>query len=256
MIKAVIIDDEQHCVEGLYLQLKQLKTKVRVIEKFTSPVKAAEYLRENPFIADLVFLDIAMPHLDGFEMLKKIGAIHFKLIFTTAFDQFAIKAFEVSAFDYLLKPIEDENLLRAIEKYEDFVAKEQRERLDLLLRYRDPNITKDDKLAFPTQEGYELVNANEISYCKALSNYCEIALKSERTILISKTLKQVELILTDFGFVRIHKSYLVHPTSIQKIIKADGGSVVLKSGEHLPISKTTRNELLSTLKMIGREINK
>jgi len=253
MIKAIIIDDERHCVESLYLQLQELGGDLLVLKRFTDPLKALEFIKSERDEIDLLFLDIAMPHLNGFELISKLEDIPFKIIFTTAYDKFAIKAFEFSAFDYLLKPVQDEDLMRVIHKFKTFIQKEQDQKIRFLLdRVNGPN-NPINQIAFSTQEGYEIVKVEDISHCKAMSNYCQIHLKNQKVILISKTLKQVEFILSDFGFLRIHKSYLVHPQFIQKIIKTDGGSVVLQNGEQLPISKVIRDQLISTLKLVGRD---
>lgn len=251
MLKAIIVDDELHCVETLEFQLQRLAHKVQVLAKFNRPQDAIEFIKTQEF--DLLFLDIEMPGMNGFELLSQIENFNFKVIFTTAYDQYAIKAIKYSALDYLLKPIDEEELATAINTYvdnklENEDAKSYKFLLDII---KNPGAIK-SKVALPTSEGLEFIEIDTIIRCQSESNYTHFFLADGTKYLICRTLKEVEAILTPNGFIRLHQSHLVNPKYMRKYIRADGGFVVMSDGAELAVSKTKKDYILELFNSIDR----
>ncbi len=246
MIKAIIIDDERGSIDSLLWELENWKDKVDVIATIQSP-KAAKQIIEthNP---DLIFLDIQMPEMNGFEFLKYVGEINFNIIFTTAYDQYAIKAFRVNAIDYLLKPVGEEELARALEKVMDT---NQDETLMTRLTMLMDNISMKDEsykvVVLPTSEGLEFIEIESIHRCESDSNYTYIHRKGEKALLVAKTLKEIEEMLEGKGFYRIHHSHLVNLRYIKKYNKGKAGSLTMKDGTIIPISRSRKKNFLEEL---------
>lgn len=199
---------------------------------------------------DIVFLDIQMKGETGFDLLNKLDKIDFSLIFTTAYEQFAIKAFRFNAIDYLLKPIITDELVEAVNKVKKRIdlqktaSKEQIEQL-----YQDIKSPEKihDKIAVPTVEGFIVIPLNEIVYCHASSNYTEFYLTDQKCILSSYTLKQYDEILTLQSFFRAHRSYLINLAHVKIYRKGKGGEVVMSNGHEIEISETHKDEFLHLL---------
>lgn len=244
MIRAIIIDDETHCIEMLKWELDNQNTKVEVISNFNEPKEGLEYIQNNEI--DILFLDIEMPGMSGFELLDKIGEINFSVIFTTAYDQFAIQAIKLSALDYLLKPINGEDLNKALEKYNaQKVSGNNQGQYDLLFdQLSKPE--RPSRMALMTQDGIELLEINDIVYIVADSNYSVIHYQNKK-IIASKTLKHFESVLDNCNFIRIHHSYYANIQHISRFIKADGGQVQMSDDALLPVSRRRKDELLTAL---------
>jgi len=248
-IKAVILDDEKHCTKGLHMQLAELCPQVEVIATFNSPLLAEEFVMKTHF--DILFLDVEMPQLNGFDFLKRIGTPAFDVIFTTAYDQFAIKAFKYSAFDYLLKPIEDEDLQNTISKWENETADLQAQnqlRLNVLMEQLGNTVQK--KLVLPTAEGMELIEVDDIVCIDSDSNYSRLFFADGTSLLVSRTLKGFEDMLTSAGFLRVHHSHLVNIKKIRKYLKADGGYVVMSNGRKVSISRARKDQEVDVISQI------
>ena len=194
MIKAIIIDDEKHCSDNLQWQLRQYCPEVEVACVCKSPEQGlAEIGKRQP---QLVFLDVEMPRMSGFEMLEQLTDIHFDIIFTTAFNQYAIQAIKFGALDYLVKPVDKDELRTAVNKVVNRTNSESLKQLTALLTHiRKSNDLSFQKIALPTLHGYELVPLNNIMYCESKSNYTNIHLNSGQPILVSRTLKDIEELL-------------------------------------------------------------
>jgi len=246
MIKAIIIDDERGSIDALLWELETFKNDIEVITTFQSPLEALKSIKSLQF--DLLFLDIQMPEMNGFEFLKSLENINFNVIFTTAFDQYAVKAFKVNAIDYLLKPIDEEELGTAIQKIketkpEDNVAKQ----LELLFHSVNKLDGNFKTIIMPTSEGLEFIEVEKISHCHSDSNYTYIHRVDEKPLLIAKTLKEVEEMLEGKGFHRIHHSYLVNIRFIKKYNKGKAGSLSMKDGTVIPISRSRKKDFLGQL---------
>ena len=240
MIKTIILDDEKHSVATLAWKLEKFCPDVEVVAQFNDPVEGLEYLRKNP--PDLLFLDIEMPRLNGFEVLEELGdQIPFDVIFTTAYDEFGIRAVKASALDYLLKPVQNLELKAAIEKYKKKGGK------NMEVLFSNTQEVKPNKIALATKESIEFVLPEEIILCTSDSNYTMIYLTNNRKKLISKTLKDVEEMLVLHGFYRAHHSHLVNLRHVKEYVRADGGYLMLSNGKTLPVARNRKDDLLKMI---------
>ena len=245
MIRSIIIDDEQHCVRSLLSDLQQHCPSIEVLGSCYSAKEGIMAIKKlNP---DLVFLDVEMPWMNGFEMLEVLGEINFSIIFTTAHDEFAAKAFRISAVDYLLKPIDANDLKAAVQKVEKKMdeGSSVQHISNLLRNIRQP--ISEQKIALPQREGYEFVDVSSILYCHAEGAYTKVFITDRKTMLISRTLGDVEELLPPEMFQRIHHSTLVNVTYISQFLRTDGGNVVLKNGEKISVSKAKMEMLMARL---------
>lgn len=243
-IKAIIIDDEHHCRATLEYEIKRHCPQVSVIAAFSSAIDALEQVpRIQP---ELIFLDIEMPHMNGFEFLKQAKG-NFGVIFTTAYDQFALRAFQNSAIDYLLKPISADDLLKAIEKYEQQNRSSlTADQLEILFGKLEGKSFS--KVALPTQEGLEFVHPQDICHCESSSNYTYIYFRNRQKMVISKTLKEVEEMLDGKGFFRVHHSHLINLNDVKKYVKGNGGYVVMDNEVQVPVSRSRKDALMDLFK--------
>ncbi len=245
MIRSIIIDDEQHCIKALLSDLQQHCPSIEVIEVCASAKEGIMAIRKlNP---DLVFLDVEMPWMNGFEMLEVLGTVNFSIIFTTAHGEFAAKAFRISAVDYLLKPIDADDLKSAVQKVEKKMGEGSSiEHISNLLRnMRQPAV--DHKIALPQREGYEFVEISSIIYCQAEGAYTRVFINDKKPMLISRTLGDVEELLPPEIFQRIHHSTVVNVSYISQFLRTDGGYVILTNGEKLSVSKAKKEPLMARL---------
>lgn len=245
MIRSVIIDDEQHCIKALLSDLKQYCPTVEMIETCSSAKEGILSIKKhNP---DLIFLDVEMPWMNGFEMLEVLGEMNSSVIFTTAHDEFAAKAFRISAVDYLLKPVDANDLKEAVLKVEKKMEEgSSLQHINNLLRnIKQPS--SNQKIALPQREGYEFVEVSSIIYCSAEGAYTKVMIRDRKPMLISRTLGDVEELLPPELFQRIHHSSLVNIEYIAQFLRTDGGYVVLKNGEKLSVSKSKKEMLMARI---------
>ena len=241
-IKTIMIDDEEHCMETLSFELKRFP-EIKIIAKCSNGKTGIEKIKERK--PDLVFLDIDMPYMNGFEVLRSFDRIDFNVVFVTAFDEFAIKAFKYAAVDYLLKPVDHEELGQAIEKVKVKKQQDLKElQVQLLLsNLKNPN-QKINKIILPTSNGLEFLELDKIVYCKAESNYTHIYLKGKEHIMVAKTLKSIEELFEDPRFFRTHNSYLVNLNKIQRYVKGDGGYILMEDDSIVNISKSKKEQFV------------
>ena len=245
MIRALIIDDEQNCIDSLVFDLQKNCPDVAVVETCTSSKQGVLSIKNvNP---DLVFLDVQMPWMSGFEMLEFVDKINFAIIFTTAFDQFAAKAFRISAIDYLLKPIDVNDLKDAVRKAVNKISQKSgvENIANLLQNFKQPE--GNQRIAFPGRDGFEFVEASKIVYAQAEGSYTHVFLNDKRKLVISKTLSDIEEMLPTELFHRIHHSTLVNLSQVTHLFKSDGGYIVLENGEKLAVSKSKKDSLMERL---------
>ncbi len=256
-IKCIILDDEKLAIDTLKWQLKEFCDGIEIIETFTNPVIATDFLKNNQIKIDICFLDIEMPEMNGFEFLNewKNSTIPFDVIFTTAYNEFAVQAFRANACDYLLKPIDEDDLMDSIqnyrEKYHNHKDKEnlanQIQTLAKQLNYNLYNLSK-EKISLPTSEGIHIVPLHTIIRLEADKNYTHIFCKENKKILISKTIKELEINLNPSLFVRIHQSHIVNLDCIMMYKKGkNGGSIILEDDTLLPVSKARKEDLIKKL---------
>ena len=246
MIKAIIIDDEIHCRKTLGILLKEYCHDVQVIEQCEdaeSGIAAIERHKPN-----LVFLDIEMPNMNGFEMLEKLPEIKFEIIFTTSYDQYAIKAIRFSALDYLLKPVEREELQRAVQKVSQRLQSPLPQQLEILLQKIHQPTSPIQRIALPTMEGLQMIAVSSIISCASDSNYTVFFLKNKQKIIVSRPLKEIEEMLEEYSFLRVHNSYLVSLNEIDKYVKGEGGYLVMTDGSNIDVSRSKKETLLNKLR--------
>lgn len=244
---AIIVDDEKHCREVLEHLLKKHCHDVEVVASCKDGAEAIKSLdREKP---DLLFLDIEMPGMNGFEVLDKSTYHDCAIIFTTAYNEYAIKAIKHSALDYLLKPIDKDELVLAVQRAKDQKTNHSDDRINDFLKIINARKPV-RRFAAATLEGLIMVNAHDILYCESDSAYCKLIFLDGHTMLLSRTLKEVEEALQHDTFCRIHHSYLINLDYVEKYIKGEGGEVVLQNGTYLPVSRTRKQDFLRKLEKI------
>ena len=243
MIKAILVDDEVHCLETLSILLEEHCPEVQVLDQYTSAKAALKGI--EVLSPDLVFLDIEMPSMNGFELLEHYREIPFAVIFTTSYDQYAIKAIHFSALEYLLKPIGPKDLVAAVQKLQAQKNRPSQEQFQLLfgqVLHRGGDFAK---MAVPTLEGFELVDIGEIVRCEAADNYTHIHLKNKSKVIACRSLKEIEVQLKDFpAFLRIHHSHLVNLNQVTRYVRGEGGYVVMMDGNVVNVSRSRKEVLL------------
>ncbi len=245
-LKAVIIDDEQHSLETTDILVRKYCPGVLVTGLADSPEKGIALI--DALKPGLVFLDIAMPGMSGFEMLQYVHYRDFEIIFTTAFDAYAIKAFKVNAIDYLLKPIDPEELIRAVDKARTKQGDSIRmNRIDEIIQGAGLAGLRKNRAALHVDGRIAILEHDSIIYCESDGNYTNIFLTNQKRIMVSRTLKEVERSLPGPVFLRIHHSYLVNINHVREYLRGEGGEVVLSNGEHLRVSRNKKEQLLEVL---------
>lgn len=238
-LNAIIVEDEANSREILTNYLAKYCPTVTLKGEAASIEEAKKLIQKHTL--DLVFLDVEMPFGTGFDLLDQLPDRTFETVFVTAYNQYAIDALNNHAAYYLMKPINIDELIKAV----DYVAEIRKKEDALEDRVLTPNLNKvEGKITLPQQDGFQILNVADILYCKADDNYTEIYLENKK-ILVSKTLKYFEEALSKFAFARIHKSYLVNVNEVVKYRKGKGGSVVVSNGKELLVSASKKKDLLA-----------
>lgn len=244
---AVLIDDEKNALEVLQLQLNQFCVDVNIVAAANGGIKGIEAIKKHK--PDLVFLDIEMPHKNGFDVLNETKEYNYKVVFTTAYDQFAIKAFKFSAIDYLLKPIDITELQQAVEKAKQSSNSSLDEKMKLFFQQYQPQNNK-ELIALPVGDAMQFFKQDDIIRCESDSNYTYIFLTSGKKILLAKTLKEIEEALSGLSFFRIHQSHLVNMNHVSKFSKSEGSYVVMTDGSTLNISRNRKDLFMEQFRKI------
>jgi two-component system LytT family response regulator len=245
MIKAIIIDDEMHCRKTLGMLLKEYCPDVQVIDQCDDSESGVEAIKKGK--PDLVFLDIEMPRMNGFEMLEQFSEIPFAVIFTTGYDKYAIKAFRFSALDYLLKPIGHEELKKAVQKIGHKSQHQLAQQLEILLHRLNHQPSAINKIALPTMEGLQMIPVDSIISCASDRNYTVLMLKDKGKMIVSRMLKEMEEILEEYSFLRVHHSYIVNLNEISRYVKGEGGYLIMNDGSSIDVSRSRKEILLQKL---------
>lgn len=248
-LKVILIDDEKGARESLHNLIIKYCPQLEVIAKASNIDEAYKLI--NELSPQLIFLDIEMPNGNGFDLLQKFTTINFDIIFTTAFDHYAIKAIKYSAIDYLLKPIDIDDLRNAIERV---LLKQknknlQNEQILSLLSNIKPE-QNDKKIALHEGDGLTFVRLKDIVRCESDGNYTTIILEGNKRIITSKTLGEYEELFSNDNFYRVHRSHLIHLHHIIKYIKGDGGYVLMSDGSQIEVSRRKKQEFLDKLSQI------
>ncbi len=245
-IKAILIDDEFNSLQNLEKKLQEFCPDVNIVAITQKPEEGILLIRQHQ--PEVVFLDIEMPRMSGFRLLEELGEYDFDIIFTTAYNHYSIDAIRISAFDYLVKPIGIEELQQAVERLAKSKGTQTKEKIDILKKSLSDNRSQEDKIAISTSEGIEFVPIKNILHIESKSNYSKIYLPEDKTIMVSKILKDFEEMLLPYNFLRIHNSHLINLNYIKKYIRKNGGQVMLQDGTVIEISRRKKEEFL---KMIG-----
>jgi two-component system LytT family response regulator len=246
MLKAVIIDDDYYSRVILREILRNSIDSVELTGEAKSVEEGLELIeRTSP---DLVFLDINMPDGTGFDLLDKIKKIDFRIIFITAYSEYAVKAFKYSAFDYLVKPIMIEDLVKAVAKIPKVKRPDSKTAVNALkANFLSHGETGCKTIALPEMSGFAIIPVDKIVRCEGMRNYTRIIFKEDPEKVVSRTLLEFENLLTPLGFVRIHRSHLVNLVNVVRYIKAQGGLVELRTGEQLKVSSKYKDDLLNKI---------
>jgi len=246
MLKVLLIDDEERATDSLRLMIQKTIPEIGQVMVCNDSRKAADIIHN--FQPGLIFLDIQMPHMNGFELLEKMPNKNFKIIFTTAYNEYAIQAIRFSAFDYLLKPVDIEELQasvhRFLESHQDY--RQQFELLKNIMHNIQAPSAEEFRLALPTKEGVHFLVPQEIIRCESSGNYTKFFATNNRQYLISRTLGEYDLLLAPYHFIRTHKSHLVNKKYISFI--DHDGFVVLKDDSKVEVSRRRKEDVMSALK--------
>lgn len=246
MARAILIDDEINSLEALGFMIKKYCPQIEIVDECRSGREGMEKIEELQ--PDLVFLDIEMPGMSGFEMLESIKGDKPDVIFTTAHDHYAINAIRISAMDYLLKPVDEDELIRAVQKAEIRIRdKTSSKQLEVLLTNIKGAENGFQKLAIPTLEGLNFIDIKDIMYCEADGNYTSIHTSNGSKFVISKTLKETGDIIRHPAFFRTHQSFLVNLNFIRQYIKGTGGNIVLQDGTNIPVARARKDALMKVI---------
>lgn len=244
--RVVLMDDELHSTENLRLIINQYFPELTIIKSFNEPLACLEYIKFNEF--DLLFLDIKMPKINGFELISKLDRINFEIIFVTAFDHYAIKALRNGALDYVMKPIDIDDLREALVRFQ----KKQKDKnyyfaLETISLQEQPKEV--GRIALPFFDGIHFISPDQIVQVSASGNYSYVTLKtSKEKLLISKSLKQFEDLLDEHQFCRVHHGHIINLQHVEKFMKEDGGVVILSNGDRVDVSRRKREIFLEKIK--------
>jgi len=249
MIRTIIIEDEQKSRELLDAMIQKNCPELEIIGRGSDVPQGVELIRSLK--PDLVFLDISMPNGTGFEVLEQVSDLHFELIFATASDQHALKAIKYSACDYLLKPIDAEELKAAVDK----VIKKKKsnsgmDNLQFLIEHLKRADENYQKITLPTGNAYEIVNIKDIIRCEADGSYTTFYLSDKRKLVISAGLKHYEELLPEIDFIRVHHHHLINMNHVLRFLKEDGGYAIMSDGSKIEISRRKKEAFMDRLNRI------
>jgi len=245
-IKAIIVDDEQHCIEALQTMLQKKCPEVTVLAGVKSVQEAKELVDELQ--PDLVFLDVEMPHQNGFELLKMYDKVNFEVIFTTAYEQYALKAIKFNALDYLLKPFSVKELQDALEKVKEKQQTRLKDQsvspLEIFMQNMKTLQQTHKKIALPTINGLVFMPVQKIVRCESTGNYTKIFFTDKKHLMVSRPLKEFEELLTDVDFFRVHNSHLINLQQMQSYIQGEGGFALMSDGTQVEVSRRRKADFL------------
>ena len=246
-IRSIIIDDESNNIENLQCLLHAYCSQIAIVCTAMDGDEAIAAIKKHQ--PDLVFLDIQMPGKSGFDVLSAFPEINFEIIFITAYDQYGIQAIKFSALDYLLKPVNIDELKLAVAKAINKIsAKQKNHNIENLLEYIKKGRNESPKIALPTFEEIMYVRIEEIIRCEASNNYTTVYMQAGERVLVCRTLKEFSELLQPHGFVRTHQSHLANTQFIKSFLKEDGGTLLMKDQTKIPISRQKRDDVKEALK--------
>lgn len=247
-LKAILIDDEPRGISSMQKLLQINCPDVNVIATSTHADEAIEKIKTLQ--PDLVFLDIAMPVKNGFDLLKELKDFHFEIIFVTAHNQFMVDAFHFSAIDYLLKPVEDDLLIDAVSRAKKrILEKSENKNIETLLHnLKHKHTPQKMRICIPSFKGFQVIELDDILYAESSGNYTNLYFLNKPMVCTSKPMHEYETLLEDAGFVRIHKSILVNLLHVKEYLRGEGGSIILSNGKEIEVSRRKKEIFLSRMK--------
>jgi two-component system LytT family response regulator len=246
VLKAILVDDELSSLQNLQYKILEYCPTVKVVAQTQNPEEAVRLIQQ--FKPDVIFLDIEMPRMSGFKMLEQIPEVDFEVIFTTAYNHYAINAIRISAFDYLVKPVSIEELQNTVERLGFSTVKKNRERAEILKKNLSNPKSQDDNIALPANDGLEFIQIKQIIRIESSSNYSKVILQNGQQLLVTRQLKDFEELLQEYRFYRVHHSHLINLNFIAKYIRGDGGQIAMRNGDVIDVSRRKKEVFL---KLIG-----
>ena len=246
--QTILIDDEVACTSTLKIELEAYCPDIEVVVSFNDPDEAIVFLQKNQ--TDIVFLDIEMGIMTGFDLLNKIKNINFEVVFVTAYDNYAVKAFEYCAIDYLVKPILKYRLIEAVEKIKKKRDTQTSNALNMSLLQNSLQTIQQQlpTIPIPTTDGLELIRTDEIVYIEADGNYTSIFMKTAKEkYYVSKSLKEIEGLLVGRNFLRTHNSFIVNPLYVKKYVRGAGGYLIMSNGTSVDVSRANKEKVIEAL---------
>jgi two-component system LytT family response regulator len=244
-IKAILIDDEWNSLQNLQQKLKEFCPDVSVAAATQNPEEAIQLIQQHR--PDVIFLDIEMPKMSGFRMLEQLGTVESEIIFTTAYNHYAIDAIRMSAFDYLTKPIAIADLQKAIERLSKKNRYFSKERIDILKQSFTDSKSQEDKITLTSAEGMDFIPVKNILRIESSSNYSKIFFTDGKQKTVTRLLKDFESMLLPYHFYRIHNSHLINLKYIQKYIRGEGGQVIMQNGDSIDVSRRKKEEFIKMI---------
>lgn len=241
-LKAILVDDELSSLQNLKQKLIEFCPDVQITATAQTPEEAILLIQQHR--PDVIFLDIEMPRMNGFRMLDELGDYDFEIIFTTAYNHYAVDAIRISAFDYLMKPVSIGELQSAVSRLAEQRWGKTKDKLDILKNSLSISKTQEEKIAIPTGEGLEFIPIKTIMHIESSSNYCKLFFTNGKSLLVTKLLKDFEDMLTPYNFFRVHNSHLINLSYIKKYIRGEGGQVVMEDGTVLDVARRKKEEFL------------
>jgi len=245
MLKAIIVDDEQHCIDSLENLINEYCSEIEITGKYNCPVKALPAIIETK--PDILFLDVDMPKMTGVELAKSLPISSTDVVFITAYNKYAYDAFKTNAIDFILKPVNIVELITAVNKVSERRKKAEFDNLKFQNFFDSYEQTKNPKVGIPTSKGIEYVNKSDIIWAEASSSYCEIHLSDKRKLTVSKPLGDIEKLLNDKIFFRLHKSHLINLHYVVRYNIKDGGQVELSDKTTLLLARRKKDEFIEAM---------
>lgn len=246
-LKAILIDDELSSLQNLTQKLEEFCKQVIVVAAVQEPQEAILLIKKHR--PDVLFLDVEMPKMNGFMMLEELGEYDAEIIFTTAYNHYAIDAMRISAFDYLVKPVSIQELEKAVSRLLERKLTHTHERLNILQQSIKENKSQENKIAVPLNDGLEFILIKNIVRIESSASYSRIYLFNGKSILVTKLLKDFEEILTPYRFFRVHNSHLINLNYIKKYLRGVGGQVMLENGDTIDVARRKKEEFISLLNL-------
>ena len=245
LLKAILVDDEPSSLQNLQQKLVEFCPDIKIVATPNKPEEALFLIRH--YKPDVIFLDIEMPRMSGFRLLEELKETEAEIIFTTAYNHYAIDAIRISAFDYLVKPISVEDLQNAVNRLMIQHKRQTQEKLNILRKSLQESKSQEDSIAIPTSEGMEFISIRNIIRIESSSNYSRLYLLNGQILLVTRLLKDFEEMLLPYRFFRVHHSHVINLSYIKKYIRGEGGQVVMQNGDVIDVARRKKDEFLKLI---------